>query len=79
MDSLTVQATPFTPFQIEMLELVSRVQSEVEMDDIRRLLGQYFAQRAEEAIDRLWDEGKLNDEVIEGWKHEHMRTPYLQP
>ena len=79
MDTFTPQATtPFSPFQIEMLELVSRVQSEGEMDDIRRLLGQYFAKQAEDAIDRLWDEGKLNDEVIEGWKHEHMRTPYKQ-
>lgn len=79
MDTFTTQATtPFSPFQIEMLELVSRVQSEGEMDDIRRLLGQYFAKQAEDAIDRLWDEGKLNDEVIEGWKHEHMRTSYKQ-
>lgn len=76
MDTMISQTTPFSPFQIEMLELVSRVQSEVEMNDIRRLLGQYFAKQAEDAIDRLWDEGKLNDEVIESWKNEHMRTPY---
>ena len=76
MEVGTVQAKAFSPFQIEMLELVSRVSSEVEMQDIRRILGQYFAKRAEEAIDRLWDEGVLNDEVIEGWKTEHMRTPY---
>lgn len=78
MNTMSEQTTPFSPFQIEMLELVSRVHSEGEMDDIRRLLGQYFAKQAEDAIDRLWDEGKLNDEVIEGWKHEHMRTPYTQ-
>jgi len=78
MDTMTAQATPFTPFQIEMLELVSRVQSKGEMDDIRCLLGRYFAKKAEDAIDRLWDEGKLNDEVIESWKNEHMRIPYNQ-
>lgn len=78
MESATLQAKPFTPFQIEMLELVSRVSSEVEMQDIRRLLGQYFAKRAEDAIDRLWDEGVLNNSVIEEWKSEHMRTPYNQ-
>ena len=78
MDTMTVQSTPFSPFQIEMLELVARVQSEIEMNDIRRLLGCYFAKQAEDAIDRLWDEGKLNDEVIEGWKNEHMRIPYHQ-
>ena len=78
MDPVTMQTTPFTPFQIEMLELVARVTSEREMMDIRRLLGQYFAKQAEDAIDRLWDEGVLNEDVIEEWKHEHMRTPYQQ-
>ena len=78
MDTMTLPRTPFSPFQVEMLELIARVQSEGEMNDIRRLLGQYFAKQAEDAIDRLWDEGKLNDEVIEGWKNEHMRIPYNQ-
>ena len=78
METATLQAKPFTPFQIEMLELVSRVSSEVEMQDIRRMLGQYFAKRAEDALDRLWDEGVLNDKVMEDWKSEHMRTPYKQ-
>lgn len=78
MEATTLQAKPFTPFQIEMLELVSRVSSEVEMQDIRRMLGQYFAKRAEDAIDRLWDDGVLNDSVMEEWKAEHMRTPYKQ-
>ena len=78
METATLQTKPFTPFQIEMLELVSRVSSEVEMQDIRRMLGQYFAKRAEDAIDCLWDEGVLNDNVMEEWKSEHMRTPYKQ-
>ena len=76
MEAATLQSTPFTPFQIEMLEMVARVTSEAEMQDIRRMLGQYFAKQAEDAMDRLWDEGKLNEDVIEGWKNEHMRTPY---
>ena len=78
MEAATLQSTPFTPFQIEMLEMVARVTSEAEMQDIRRMLGQYFAKQAEDAMDRLWDEGKLNDDVMEEWKNEHMRTPYKQ-
>ena len=78
MGTATLQSKPFTPFQIEMLEMVSRVSSEVEMRDIRTLLGQYFAKRAEDAIDHLWDEGTLNEGVMEQWKNEHMRTPYNQ-
>lgn len=78
MDTTTLQSTPFTPFQIEMLELVAKVTPESEMTDIRRMLGQYFAKRAEDAIDKLWDDGVITDGVIEEWKNEHTRTPYLQ-
>ena len=82
-DETMVQAssevrTTFTPFQIEMLEMVSRVKDQSVMNDIRRLLADYFAQRAEDEIDRLWDEGILSEEVMEEWKTEHMRTPYAQ-
>ena len=41
-------------------------------------LAQYYADKAEEAIDKLWEEGTINDSVIEDWKNEHMRTPYKQ-
>ena len=78
METATIQSKPFTPFQIEMLEMVSRVSSEVEMQDIRRMFGQYFAKRAEDALDRLWDKGVLDESVMEEWKNEHMRTPYKQ-
>ena len=82
-DETMVQAssqtcTTFTPFQIEMLEMVSRVKDQSVMNDIRRLLADYFAQRAEDDIDRLWDEGILSEEAMEEWKTEHMRTPYAQ-
>lgn len=78
MDADNFQSSPLSPFQIEMLELISRVKSESEMNDIRRLLGQYFAKQAEDAVDLLWDEGKINDDIIDEWKNEHMRTPYKQ-
>ena len=78
VEAVTSSKQTFTPFQIQMLELMSNVQSEEEMNDIRRMLAEYFAKRAEDAIDQLWDEGVLNDNVMEEWKSEHMRTPYRQ-
>ena len=29
-------------------------------------------------IDIFYAEGKINDDVIDEWKNEHMRTPYKQ-
>ena len=30
----------------------------------------------QKAIDKLWDEGVINEETIEQWGEEHMRIPY---
>ena len=68
--------TPFTPFQMQMLKLTERIKTQEEMDDIRHLVSKYFAEKAQQEVDRLWELGVINDEVIESWKHEHMRTPY---
>ena len=68
--------TPFTPFQMQMLKLTERIKTQEEMDDIRHLVSNYFAEKAQQEVDRLWELGVINDEVIESWKHEHMRTPY---
>ena len=68
--------TPFTPFQMQMLKLTERIKSQEEMDDIRQSVSKYFAEKAQQEVDRLWELGVINDEVIESWKHEHMRTPY---
>lgn len=66
----------FTPYQIRMLNLMAQVKSDETMDEINEILSNYFARKAEEAIDKLWKDNKINDEVIEEWKNEHMRTPY---
>ena len=40
------------------------------------MLAQYFAKKAQKAIDALWDEGVISNDTIEKWGEEHMRTPY---
>lgn len=71
-----IENNVLSPYQMQILELLSKVNSQEEMNDIRLLLAHYFAEKAQKEIDKMWDDGIINDEVIEGWKHEHMRTPY---
>lgn len=71
-----MERTIFTPAQLEILDLMSYVESEDTLIEIRDMLSRYFAQKAEKEIDKLWDEGVINDNVIENWTAEHMRTPY---
>lgn len=47
-------------------------------DSVMTTDSRYFAQKAIDAADALWDEGLIDKETIEQWKHEHMRTPYSE-
>lgn len=71
-----MERTVFNTAQLQILEMMSHVKTDNSLNEIKEVLSQYFAKKAEEAIDKLWDEGKINNQVIEQWKEEHLRTPY---
>ncbi|MBR5912065.1 MAG: dephospho-CoA kinase [Bacteroidales bacterium] len=50
---------------------------EQEVNDLMDLLRMFYAQRLEREMNRLWDNGTLNQEVLDRLKDEHLRTPYL--
>lgn len=66
----------FSPYQLKIIDLMSQVKDDQQMSEISDLLSNYFAQKAIEEVDKLWDEGVISEQTIEEWKHEHMRTPY---
>lgn len=72
----TASTSQFSPYQLKVLDLMSQVRDEQQMIEISDLLSNYFAQKAIDAADKLWEEGKINDSSIVEWKHEHMRTNY---
>ena len=73
MDAKVTQ--PLNAAQIELLNSVAHIESEEDLRELKHTLSTFFAKLADREIDRLWDEGVINEEVIEGWAHEHMRTP----
>lgn len=62
--------------QLELMNALNSINSESELQEFRDMLARYFAQKAQKAIDSLWDNGVINEETIEAWGEEHMRTPY---
>ena len=62
--------------QLELLNALHGISTEAELNEFKNLLAHYFAQKAQKAIDALWDEGVINKQTIEQWGNEHMRTPY---
>jgi hypothetical protein len=62
--------------QLELLNALNSINSEAELIEFKSLLSHYFAEKAQKAIDKMWDEGTINEQTIEQWGAEHMRTPY---
>lgn len=62
--------------QLELMNALNSIRSEAELNEFKDLVARYFAEKAQKAIDALWEEGVIDEEVVEQWGNEHMRTPY---
>ncbi|MBR7054020.1 MAG: hypothetical protein IKI26_04555 [Prevotella sp.] len=62
--------------QLELMNALNSIRSEAELNEFKDLVAHFFAQKAQKAIDALWDKGVINVDTIEQWGAEHMRTPY---
>ena len=71
-----VQNTGLNQAQMDFLRLLSHFTSEEEVRELNDLVCKYYAQKIDEEMDRLWDEGKWSHEKIEKTLKEHLRTPY---
>ena len=64
---------PFTSLQVELLKLYAMKVSENDLLQIKQLLGQFFAEKASNLADEIWDAKNLTEEQILA---QHHRTPY---
>jgi hypothetical protein len=72
----TVVQHKLSNLQIELLKVFSRNLSDVQLLEIKQILANYFAQKATEEMDKIWDEKGWTNETMEGFLKEKMRTPY---
>jgi hypothetical protein len=59
--------------QKELLKLYSTEIPEVQLQEIKYLLSSYFADKASDEMDRLWDENNWNDQTMNKWANEHRQ------
>ena len=71
-----MEATMLNAAQLQILDMMSFVKSDDTLQELKQLISDYFAQKAQAEIDRLWETGELNEEKVESFRHLHERTPY---
>jgi predicted 3-demethylubiquinone-9 3-methyltransferase (glyoxalase superfamily) len=64
--------------QLELLKMMSVFNTPEAVSDLKQAISDYFACKAEDEINKMWEEGTLNKEKIEQFRTLHERTPYRQ-
>lgn len=57
-----MNVTVFNPAQLQVLEMMSFVDSPEALAELKKAISDYFAKQAQKEIDRLWENGELNEE-----------------
>lgn len=64
---MSVLNYPLTNGQIELMKLFRTNLSEQELLDLKNLLAKFYADKAINQADKIWDEKKLSDEDMDNW------------
>lgn len=73
-----MERTVFNEAQLEMLNIMADVRSEKELRELKQLISEYYARRADEEMEKLWQSGAWNEQTLKDLKNAHYRTPYKQ-
>lgn len=64
------------PAQLCLLEAFAGANSQEELDELTRLIRDYYARKLEDELEVLWEDGTLNQEKLDDLRSQHLRTPY---
>ena len=71
-----MQQLSINPAQYELLNILSCIDKEEDLAELKTVIVQFLNSRLQQEIDRLWDNGTISEEKMAEWSDEHMRTPY---
>ena len=72
-----LQLNTMNEAQMMILESFAGATDEQELNDLMDVIRDFYARRLEAEMNRLWDNGTLNQEALDQLKNEHFRTPYI--
>lgn len=68
--------TVFNKAQLEMLDIMAGIRSEEELEALKRVISEFYARRADEELDKLWQLGEWSEQTLKELGEAHYRTPY---
>ena len=74
--NMATQVLQFNQAQQAVLNVISCLQSEQDLADLKRTLVKFMNDRLQREIDKLWESGELRNEKLREMQSEHLRTVY---
>ena len=71
-----MQVNTMNESQMMILESFAGAQDEQELNALMDVLRNFYAMRLEKEMERLWDNGTLDQPALDKLRGEHLRTPY---
>lgn len=62
--------------QLELLDAAANVYSQEDLTALKLAISLFFADKAQKAIDKMWDEGSFDQAKLDELRGQHLRTPY---
>ncbi len=73
---MPIQTSHFSPAQQAVLNVISCLQTDEDLADLKRLLVKFINERLQVEMDKLWDSGSWSEEKLHDIASEHLRTTY---
>ncbi len=68
--------TPLNAAQMDFLQLLGHIKTVEELEELSQVVSDFYARKAEEGMNQLWETGKWSKEKDEEMMRTHLRTPY---
>ena len=75
--AITKERTLFNPAQQHLLMMFSFMKSEEQLQDLKKVLAEYYFQQVEQGMEELEAQRLWSKEKCEEAANEHLRTPYI--
>ena len=62
--------------QLELMNAAANITSKADLDALKLTLSLFFAELAQRAIDKMWDEGTFDQAKLDELRGKHLRTSY---
>ena len=63
------QVATMNQAQLQILDMLSLIKTPEALRDLNKVISDFFVQMADAELDRMWNEGTLNEERIENFRN----------